>query len=163
MDTFSIMVKARKAIWSGVCKRQQGNQKQKENQKALHLFQKVSKGFVKYLGEMEYVDDFVEEGRDTRGNLRKVIVFKLKPKERWLLLVQRYKAAGVIAVIMFDRAWKMLQEIDASERKKAFDAIVELLATSEDEEMLQLRDDLLTFEDDILDDSEDPIKTLLGW
>jgi len=64
-------------------------------------------------------------------------------------------------VIMFDRVWKMLQEIDASERKKAFDAIVELLAASEDEEMLQLRDDLLTFEDDILDDSEDPIKTLL--
>jgi hypothetical protein len=27
--------------------------------------------------------------------------------------------------------------------------------------MLQLKDDLLTFEDDILDDSEDPIKTLL--
>jgi len=54
----------------------------RENQKALHLFQKVSKGFVKYLGEMEYVDDFVEEGRDTKGNLRKVIVFKLKPKER---------------------------------------------------------------------------------
>ena len=65
-------------------------------------------------------------------------------------------------MIMFDRVWKMLQEIDASERKKAFDAIVELLAASEDEEMLQLRDDLLTFEDDILDDSEDPIKTLLG-
>ncbi len=64
-------------------------------------------------------------------------------------------------MIMFDRVWKMLQEIDASERKKAFDAIVELLAASEDEEMLQLRDDLLTFEDDILDDSEDPIKTLL--
>jgi len=74
----------------------------------------------------------------------------------------RKKAPGVIEVIMFDRAWKMLQEIDASERKKAFDAIVELLATSEDEEMLQLRDDLLTFVDDILDDSEDPIKTLLG-
>jgi len=72
------------------------------------------------------------------------------------------KAPGVIAVIMFDRVWKMLQEIDASKRKKAFDAIVELLAASEDEEMLQLRDDLLTFEDDILDDSEDPIKTLLG-
>ena len=55
---------------------------QRENQKALHLFQKVSKGFVKYLGEMEYVDYFVEERRDTRDNLRKVIVFKLKPKER---------------------------------------------------------------------------------
>jgi len=55
----------------------------------------------------------------------------------------------------------MLQEIDASERKKVFDEIIELLSASEDEEMLQLRDDLLTFEDDILDDSEDPIKTLL--
>jgi len=64
-------------------------------------------------------------------------------------------------VIMFDRVWKMLQEIDASERKKVFDEIIELLSASEDEEMLQLRDDLLTFEDDILDDSEDPIKTLL--
>jgi DNA-binding ferritin-like protein (Dps family) len=62
---------------------------------------------------------------------------------------------------MFDRVWKMLQEIDASERKKVFDEIIELLSASEDEEMLQLRDDLLTFEDDILDDSEDPIKTLL--
>jgi len=67
----------------------------------------------------------------------------------------------VITVIMFDRVWKMLQEIDASERKKVFDEIIELLSASEDEEMLQLRDDLLTFEDDILDDSEDPIKTLL--
>jgi len=62
---------------------------------------------------------------------------------------------------MFDRVWKMLQEIDATERKKVFDAIVEILSSSEDEEMLQLKDDLLAFEDDILDDSEDPIKTLL--
>ena len=54
----------------------------REKGKALHLFQKVRKGFVKYLGEMKYVDDFVEEGRDTKGNLRKVIVFKLKPIER---------------------------------------------------------------------------------
>ena len=68
---------------------------------------------------------------------------------------------GVITVIMFDRVWKMLQEIDATERKKAFDAIIEILSSSEDEEMLQLKYDLLTFEDDILDDSEDPIKTLL--
>jgi len=62
---------------------------------------------------------------------------------------------------MFDRVWKMLQEIDATERKKAFDAIIEILSSSEDEEMLRLKDDLLAFEDDILDDSEDPIKTLL--
>jgi len=62
---------------------------------------------------------------------------------------------------MFDRVWKMLEEIDASERKNSFDAIIELLSASKDEEMLQLKDDLLTFEDDILDDSEDPIKTLL--
>jgi len=67
----------------------------------------------------------------------------------------------VITVIMFDRVWKMLEEIDASERKKVFDEIIELLSASKDEEMLQLKDDLLTFEDDILDDSEDPIKTLL--
>ena len=67
----------------------------------------------------------------------------------------------MITVIMFDRVWKMLQEIDASERKKVFDEIIELLSASKDEEMLQLKDDLLTFEDDILDDSEDPIKTLL--
>lgn len=64
-------------------------------------------------------------------------------------------------MIMFDRVWKMLQEIDATERKKAFDAIIEILSSSEDEEMLQLKYDLLAFEDDILDDSEDPIKTLL--
>ena len=64
-------------------------------------------------------------------------------------------------MIMFDRVWKMLQEIDATERKKAFDAIIEILSSSEDEEMLRLKDDLLAFEDDILDDSEDPIKTLL--
>ncbi|WP_146024488.1 MULTISPECIES: hypothetical protein [unclassified Mesotoga] len=67
----------------------------------------------------------------------------------------------MITVIMFDRVWKMLEEIDASERKKVFDEIIELLSASKDEEMLQLKDDLLTFEDDILDDSEDPIKTLL--
>mgnify|MGYP006886006886 FL=1 len=64
-------------------------------------------------------------------------------------------------MIMFDRVWKMLKEIDATERKKAFDAIIEILSSSEDEEMLRLKDDLLAFEDDILDDSEDPIKTLL--
>ncbi|MDK2944010.1 MAG: hypothetical protein PWQ24_725 [Mesotoga sp.] len=64
-------------------------------------------------------------------------------------------------MIMLDRVWKMLEEIDATERKKAFDAIIEILSSSEDEEMLQLKYDLLTFEDDILDDSEDPIKTLL--
>jgi len=62
---------------------------------------------------------------------------------------------------MLDRVWKMLEEIDATERKKAFDAIIEILSSSEDEDMLQLKYDLLTFEDDILDDSEDPIKTLL--
>jgi len=73
----------------------------------------------------------------------------------------RQKAPGVITMIMFDRVWKMLEEIDASERKNSFDAIIELLSASKDEEMLQLKDDLLTFEDDILDDSEDPIKTLL--
>ena len=67
----------------------------------------------------------------------------------------------MITVIMLDRVWKMLEEIDATERKKAFDAIIEILSSSEDEEMLQLKYDLLTFEDDILDDSEDPIKTLL--
>ena len=64
-------------------------------------------------------------------------------------------------MIMFDRIWKKLEEIDATERKKAFDAIIEILYSSDDEEMLQLKDDLLAFEDDILDDSEDPIKTLL--
>ena len=64
-------------------------------------------------------------------------------------------------MIMFDRIWKRLEEIDATERKKAFDAIIEILSSSEDEEMLRLKDDLLAFEDDILDDSEDPIKTLL--
>jgi hypothetical protein len=62
---------------------------------------------------------------------------------------------------MFDRVWKMLKEIDATERKKAFDAIIEILSSSEDEEMRQLKDDLLAFEGDILDDSEDPINTLL--
>ncbi|CCU85348.1 MAG: hypothetical protein AB7T02_07685 [Mesotoga sp.] len=64
-------------------------------------------------------------------------------------------------MIMFDRVWKMLKEIDATERKKAFDAIIEILSSSEDEEMRQLKDDLLAFEGDILDDSEDPINTLL--
>ncbi len=64
-------------------------------------------------------------------------------------------------MIMFDRVWKMLKEIDATERKKSFDAIIEILSSSEDEEMRQLKDDLLAFEGDILDDSEDPINTLL--
>jgi len=64
-------------------------------------------------------------------------------------------------VIMFDRIWEMLGSIGAGERRKAFDAIVELLSFSKDEEMLQLRDDLIAFEEDITDESEDPIKSLL--
>jgi hypothetical protein len=67
----------------------------------------------------------------------------------------------VIEVIMFDRIWEMLESISAGERRKAFDAIVELLSFSKDEEMLQLRDDLIAFEEDITDESEDPIKSLL--
>lgn len=62
---------------------------------------------------------------------------------------------------MFDRIWEMLESINAGERRKAFDAIIELLSFSKDEEMLQLRDDLVAFEDDITDESEDPIKSLL--
>ncbi len=64
-------------------------------------------------------------------------------------------------MIMFDRIWEMLESISAGERRKAFDAIVELLSFSKDEEMLQLRDDLIAFEEDITDESEDPIKSLL--
>lgn len=64
-------------------------------------------------------------------------------------------------MIMFDRIWEMLESISAGERRKAFDAIIELLSFSKDEEMLQLRDDLVAFEDDITDESEDPIKSLL--
>ncbi len=81
-DTFSIMAEGQEGDMS----QPRGNKAIKtyrEKVKALHSFQKVRKGFVKYLGEMEYVDYFVEEGRgSTRDNLRKVIVFKLKPKER---------------------------------------------------------------------------------
>ncbi len=62
---------------------------------------------------------------------------------------------------MFDRIWEMLESISANERRKVFDAIVELLSFSKNEELLQLRDDLIAFEDDITDESEDPIKSLL--
>jgi 5-methylcytosine-specific restriction protein A len=51
----------------------------REKHKSLHLFDKVRKGFYKYIGQMQYVDHGEEEGHDKNGKLRKVIVFRLKP------------------------------------------------------------------------------------
>jgi len=51
----------------------------REKGKSLYLFDKVRKGFYKYVGQMQYVGYGEEEGRDKNGKLRKVIVFRLKP------------------------------------------------------------------------------------
>jgi 5-methylcytosine-specific restriction protein A len=46
--------------------------------KSLHLFDYVSTGYVKYVGEASYTDHHTEIGRDKLGNLRDVIVFELE-------------------------------------------------------------------------------------
>ncbi len=49
-----------------------------ENGKELHLFSQVSKGYVEYVGQMIYRGHRIEEGPDTLGNMRKVIIFDLE-------------------------------------------------------------------------------------
>ena len=49
-----------------------------EDGKELHLFAQVSKGYVEYVGEMVYRGHHIEEGPDTLGHIRKIIVFDLE-------------------------------------------------------------------------------------
>ena len=51
------------------------------NGKALHVFEqdKKDKRFLRYLGEMEYVNSVYREAPDTDGKQRKAIVFQLRP------------------------------------------------------------------------------------
>lgn len=46
--------------------------------KSLHLFEYVSLGHVRYIGEMRYTSHKIVQGKDTMGNMRKMIVFTLK-------------------------------------------------------------------------------------
>ena len=49
----------------------------------LHLFKNISNGYVKYMGKFVYEGYEIDEGYDTKGNLRKIIVFKLIPYEKY--------------------------------------------------------------------------------
>jgi len=49
-----------------------------KNNKELHLFEYVSTGHVKYLGQMAYKDHQIREGKSTDGNIRKTITFTLE-------------------------------------------------------------------------------------
>jgi 5-methylcytosine-specific restriction protein A len=48
-----------------------------ENGKALHLFEYVGRGLVRYMGEARYLSHHVEERPDKDGDLRKAIIFEL--------------------------------------------------------------------------------------
>lgn len=49
-----------------------------ENNKAIHLFERVQKGYYRYSGELEYTSHHVEERViDAEGRTRKAIVFTL--------------------------------------------------------------------------------------
>jgi hypothetical protein len=52
-----------------------------QNRKSVLLFEQVKnkKGWLKYFGEMEYVDAQTVDAPDRRGNTRKAILFELKP------------------------------------------------------------------------------------
>jgi 5-methylcytosine-specific restriction protein A len=51
-----------------------------KNRERLFLFRAKGDGDVKCLGQMEYVEDYPKPGvPDLNGNLRNVIVFKLRP------------------------------------------------------------------------------------
>ncbi len=51
-----------------------------KNEKTLHLFEKTSKGLVKYLGEMCYHNHTIIDGYDNYKHKRKMIVFNLTKK-----------------------------------------------------------------------------------
>ncbi len=50
----------------------------------LHLFESISKGMVKYIGQFVCVGYDFQEGHDLKGNRRKMIVFKLMPYEDFI-------------------------------------------------------------------------------
>ncbi len=53
----------------------------KEKGKSLYLFEqdKKDKRFLRFLGDMEYIDQSYRQATDTEGKPRKAIVFKLRP------------------------------------------------------------------------------------
>lgn len=51
----------------------------------LHLFERIAKGQVRYIGQMEYVGhDIVSRVQDRDSSLRSAIVFRLRPIGRYL-------------------------------------------------------------------------------
>jgi 5-methylcytosine-specific restriction protein A len=52
-----------------------------EDGKELHLFENRTKGYVEYVGQMVFTGYHYEQGTDTDGNARQMIVFELKPVE----------------------------------------------------------------------------------
>lgn len=50
--------------------------------KELHVFEYVSMGHVKYVGQMIYQDHKIIQGKDIKGNVRKIITFILKPVDK---------------------------------------------------------------------------------
>jgi 5-methylcytosine-specific restriction enzyme A len=53
-----------------------------DNGKSLLLFEFVRKGYVRYLGEMRYVDHRIVDGEDVDGNSRRTLVFELEPVDQ---------------------------------------------------------------------------------
>ena len=49
-----------------------------EDDRALHLFSKISSGYYEYLGRFVYVSHKFEPGLDKGGNTREMIQFRLK-------------------------------------------------------------------------------------
>ncbi|HEX8209025.1 MAG TPA: HNH endonuclease signature motif containing protein [Longimicrobium sp.] len=47
--------------------------------KSLHLFESTQPGYVRYVGEMQYLDDHEQVAADREGNPRRTIVFELAP------------------------------------------------------------------------------------
>lgn len=52
-----------------------------ETGKELHLFSQASPGHVRYIGQMTCKGYHFKQGRDTRGEVRQMIVFELLPVE----------------------------------------------------------------------------------
>jgi 5-methylcytosine-specific restriction enzyme A len=49
-----------------------------EDNRALHLFSKISSGFYEYLGRFAYRSHEIQQGEDAEGKTRKMIQFRLK-------------------------------------------------------------------------------------
>ena len=49
-----------------------------KNNEELHLFKYKEKGYVEYVGEMEYINDHIEKGHDIDMHSRDLITFEFK-------------------------------------------------------------------------------------